>query len=775
MGTDVVELFNSVYPDGPSSSPTQPEKPRIRTEIGGGLQSIIDSIRSLIGTGIQWKDPVAVATTANITLSGEQTIDGVLTSASRVLVKNQSAPAANGIYLTGAGAWARTTDADNAAEVKGMAVFVRGGTAGKGKQFVCVASGIVILGTTALPFIELSDQTALNAALAVLQDEVETARGGEPSLAARFDVIEGDIDGLADSTTAADIALQGNIDELADTTAATDASLLSNSRLTDQNTWNSLGSLWAHNRPVVYDTGEIIGERPASVLSGLATPFVWDGAAFGVIRFPYVTNVMGALLRVRVYSGNQASVLAEGFAFTTPDYIAWVRLNRRVDTSVIAAGVLYATFDIPGGSAVFSGHVIPEFVDVPDPATYPQKYVLASNPQNDLADWISVDAPYTGFPVAFKLYDATMDKSWGPSADKLIVTPRHFGMVGMEMNVYPKSLRSGQSDREYSVQAAGAFGQLLSDRWTWTPDAAITDTPVRISCLDADYPDNVVGTGVYSVTVVDSDAAAGVTKKVLFAGDSLTDEGRMTQRALDNSAANPGSVQVELVGTVIDPGNSLNRHEGHDGWSFADFLGASSPFWNPGTSRFDASYYLTHNGFDAPDIIVWHLGINEIYEWVSDYQAFAGSVVEMERLDSLIGLKTGSYTPWNVAAPGALHLVCIPTAPAATQDGFGAAYGIAKTRQRYERNRTIFSDVMCAHYKNRESDNVLLVPFNAVVDPKYGFLIDQFNANANSDVLIDRINQSVHPINTPGKLGGYEQMGDCATAAINVAVARGWA
>ena len=44
------------------------------------------------------KAPVACATTANITLSGEQTIDGVLTSTSRVLVKNQNDATQNGVY-----------------------------------------------------------------------------------------------------------------------------------------------------------------------------------------------------------------------------------------------------------------------------------------------------------------------------------------------------------------------------------------------------------------------------------------------------------------------------------------------------------------------------------------------------------------------------------------------------------------------------------------------------------------------------------------------------
>jgi hypothetical protein len=54
---------------------------------------------------------VALATTADIpTLSGELTVDGVLTSGTRILVKNQTLGQNNGCRVTGAGAWARCPD-----------------------------------------------------------------------------------------------------------------------------------------------------------------------------------------------------------------------------------------------------------------------------------------------------------------------------------------------------------------------------------------------------------------------------------------------------------------------------------------------------------------------------------------------------------------------------------------------------------------------------------------------------------------------------------------
>jgi phage-related tail fiber protein len=82
--------------------------------------------------GLSWKNSVKVATTANIALSGLQTIDGYTTVAGdRVLVKNQSTPSQNGIYIASAGSWIRSTDADSSAEIDQMAVYVKEGTTQK--------------------------------------------------------------------------------------------------------------------------------------------------------------------------------------------------------------------------------------------------------------------------------------------------------------------------------------------------------------------------------------------------------------------------------------------------------------------------------------------------------------------------------------------------------------------------------------------------------------------------------------------------------------------
>lgn len=89
------------------------------------------SLATIFGkTQLFWKTDVDVATIGtSLTLSGEQTIDGVLTSTSRILVKDQGNKEQNGIYVTGPGAWTRATDLDASSEFLNAAVFVTSGTA----------------------------------------------------------------------------------------------------------------------------------------------------------------------------------------------------------------------------------------------------------------------------------------------------------------------------------------------------------------------------------------------------------------------------------------------------------------------------------------------------------------------------------------------------------------------------------------------------------------------------------------------------------------------
>lgn len=87
----------------------------------------------------------------NIVLSGEQVIGGITTSASRVLLGDQTTASQNGIWVTAAGAWTRAVDFDSSLEVvTGSYILVTQGT-NKG-AYVLTTTGTITVGTTSLTF-----------------------------------------------------------------------------------------------------------------------------------------------------------------------------------------------------------------------------------------------------------------------------------------------------------------------------------------------------------------------------------------------------------------------------------------------------------------------------------------------------------------------------------------------------------------------------------------------------------------------------------------------
>jgi phage-related tail fiber protein len=100
------------------------------------------------------KQSVRVATTGPVTLSGEQTVDGVqLRVGDRVLVKDQADAQMNGIYQVSQNAWRRDTDSNEAGEVTcGMAAHVEEGVANGEQMYVLTTPDPIALGTTPLTF-----------------------------------------------------------------------------------------------------------------------------------------------------------------------------------------------------------------------------------------------------------------------------------------------------------------------------------------------------------------------------------------------------------------------------------------------------------------------------------------------------------------------------------------------------------------------------------------------------------------------------------------------
>ena len=158
---DLLKLNEFTAPDGSVSLNSQ-KITNLATPTADGdaaSKSYVDGVSQ----GLDIKEAVKVATTANITLSGTQTIDGVAVSADeRVLVKDQSTQSQNGLYLCKSGSWVRTDDLAAGSDASSVFVFVDQGSSNSDKGFVCTTSkGSAVTGTNNLAFTQFSGAGSL--------------------------------------------------------------------------------------------------------------------------------------------------------------------------------------------------------------------------------------------------------------------------------------------------------------------------------------------------------------------------------------------------------------------------------------------------------------------------------------------------------------------------------------------------------------------------------------------------------------------------------------
>jgi hypothetical protein len=117
-------------------------------------------VDGLVGSGVYWKEPARVASTGNVTISnpGTDTFDGVqLASGDRIVLKDQTAQAENGVYdFNGSSsALTRSSDANSADELNGLAIFVKEGTDNADQGYV-QTSEVATIGTSPVVFAQFT-------------------------------------------------------------------------------------------------------------------------------------------------------------------------------------------------------------------------------------------------------------------------------------------------------------------------------------------------------------------------------------------------------------------------------------------------------------------------------------------------------------------------------------------------------------------------------------------------------------------------------------------
>ena len=166
--------------------------------------------------GISWKAPVTAATTANITLSGTQTIDGkAVVAGNTVLVKNQTTSSENGIYQVNAGAWTYATGCTTWEQYVSALVFVEFGTTQIGTAWYCTAQPGGTLGVTAMTWSNFSTSTNYTAGTGLTLSSFQfsitpVGTAGTYGSASQVPVFITNASGQVTSVTNTSIAIAGN-------------------------------------------------------------------------------------------------------------------------------------------------------------------------------------------------------------------------------------------------------------------------------------------------------------------------------------------------------------------------------------------------------------------------------------------------------------------------------------------------------------------------------------------------------------------------------------
>ena len=176
---------------------------------------------AIAASGASWKSPVRAASTNNgalaTTFENGDTLDGVvLVTGDRILLRNQTAAAENGIYVVAAsGPPTRAADADSGLELVNAAVLVSEGTTNADMLFVCTTNAPITLGTTAVVFADMTPRSAAST--------TEQLTGTDATKAATSDSVAALWEQGSDVASAAIVALgEGGYFAITGTTAITD-------------------------------------------------------------------------------------------------------------------------------------------------------------------------------------------------------------------------------------------------------------------------------------------------------------------------------------------------------------------------------------------------------------------------------------------------------------------------------------------------------------------------------------------------------------------------
>jgi len=433
-----------------------------------------------------------------------------------------------------------------------------------------------------------------------------------------------------------------------------------------------------------------------------------------------------------------------------------VLLDKTVTKAMLSSTYFlgYTTTDEFGGYA-WSGEgkaTIPNFAGS---SFYRDKTTWAAylgNPSFGIESWLVTNPTIINSKVPANLrLNIPTGTGTGTSAPSIqsvsiVLPPQIDALVGKEVNIYFDNLLKYDAN-DYYFNVTCSIGAQQNERWTCVPTVAGTSA-ITIDIYDKQF--NKLGTASSSVVVKNATVGIGVSKKVLFIGDSTTNAAVYTGELLTLFGASD-PMDITLLGSR---GTGSNLHEGRGGWTVnmyntvAESGGITNPFYNTATSKFDFSYYMTQRGYASVDYVGIHLGINDVFNFSDDATLLASISTILITLDSMVA----NIKSFN----SSIKVGIMVTIPASKyQDSFAKSYQNGQTTWRYKQNWFLWINELMSMFKSRTGENIFIVPLYTNLDTVNNMATETIPVNSRSAKTVARQSNGVHPANE-----GYYQMAD---------------
>lgn len=329
---------------------------------------------------------------------------------------------------------------------------------------------------------------------------------------------------------------------------------------------------------------------------------------------------------------------------------------------------------------------------------------------------------------------AYLASSYTPTKKPHFVVPStSVAVVGHEYNVFFESVIRGMNWEKYSVKVNPAISvhnsHLYKRCFRFTPTSDDIGTHTLTMSIYENNGFTEIETVNITLKIIADTSVTG--KKVLFIGDSLTDEG-IYEAEIQYNMTNQGIISIGTRTSTCTIGSDTFtvNHEGRGGWGAYDYTRSTphyktdkdNPFWDG--EKFNFSYYMANSGVDAPDVICIGLGTNGNISGLND-------VLEMVE----------SIREYSTTIPIFVTLI----APPAYQDGVGFHNGLQCAQELKERFLQVNENYIENYDNNSSMPNVDIVELCFHIDRDNDFGTAEVDASARNPNKITIQTNNVHP------------------------------